>query len=125
MKRIITIVLALSMLFALTGCGKTTVTVKETTLSGTKCGNFTVSGASFGNSGKVKVTGTVVDRYGKLRTLNNAAYQYTKSGNTVSMKADSRYTVPGKITGNYNSSTNTFVLDAKSMDYCEIYNYFR
>lgn len=126
MKRILTFIIALAMLFALAGCGSGSkkVNVKEHTMSGTKCVSFTVSG-SLGSSGTVKITGNVVDRYGYLRTLNNAAYSYTKSGDTVSMTAKSWDTVPKSIKGTYNTITNTFTLDAKSMEYCEIYNYYK
>lgn len=121
MKRILTFILALSMLFALAGCGKK-VKVKEYTMSGTKCGYFTVSG-SLGSSGTVKLTGQVVDSHGNQRDLDNAVYSYKKSGDTVSMTAKAWDTVPKSIKGTYNASTNTFTLDAKSMGYCEIYNY--
>ena len=117
MKRFIAMLLALVMVFSMTGCSKK-VSVKANTK---KCGTFEISG-TLGTSGTVKLTGTVFDSRDYAYKLNNVAYTYKRSGNSVTMTRKGVASAPKTISGTYDSATNTFVLDKAGL--CSVYEYF-
>lgn len=117
MKRLLALLLALVMIFSLTGCSKK---VKTEAKSG-ECGTFEISG-TLGTSGTVKLTGTVFDKRDKAYKLKDATYTYKRSGSSVTMTRKGITNGPKTISGTYNSLTNTFTLDNKTA--CELYKAF-
>ena len=106
MKRVFALLLALVMVFSMAGCKKK-VTVK---MNSGKCGTFEIDG-TLGNTGTVKLTGTVFDNHNLPCVLKNVAYTYKRSGNSVTMTRKDIASAPKTISGTYNAVTNTFVLD--------------
>lgn len=117
MKRFFAMLLALVMVFSLTGCSKK-VKVKA---DSSKCGTFEISGA-LGTSGTIQVTGTVFDKRNLPCTLKNVTYTYKRSGSSVTMTRKGIASAPKTISGTYNSVTNTFTLDSAGL--CSVYEYY-
>lgn len=114
MKRIITLILALSMVFTLAGCKKSV----NVTMDGSKCGYFTLSG-ELGDKGTVTIVSGSGYKNGISWSANNNKYKYVKNGNKVTMtRQEWVASMPKTITGTYNSKTNTFSLDSESLNAC-------
>ena len=113
MKRVLTLVLAFALVFSLCGCGGTKTVKVVNSVSGA-CGSMTVTG-NLGNSGKVRVNGTFPSLRGYQKVYNNTVFDYTRSGNRVTLKKG-----PLVISGNYNSATGKFTMDYQS-SWCSLW----